>query len=70
MLCWSTGGYGHVVPDEIAQGVFGLGIGIVGGCGACGGMLIFRSCGPRHPGLGLKLGFSAGTATDFIIGEG
>ena len=47
----------HIVPKDTEYGVSGLGVKIEGGCETCSGMLVFRSGGSRHPGLGLKLGF-------------
>lgn len=55
---------------ETKHFVSGLGTRFVEGCGVYVGMLVSCSCDFRHPGLGLKLGFSCGDREDFIIGEG
>jgi hypothetical protein len=60
----------HVVPNGMANAFSCLGIGIVGGCEAWGGMLGFCSGGLGSPGLGLKLGFRHRDRMDFVVGEG
>ena len=57
MLSWLARNCAHVVPEEARHPVYFLGIRIAEGCGVCSGVLVFRSGGPCHPGLGLKLGF-------------
>jgi hypothetical protein len=64
------GGLPHVVSDGTANVFSRLGIGIVGGCDAYGGMLAFIWAVSGHPGLGLKLGFRRRDRMDFIVGEG
>ena len=70
MLCAYPRSDEHVVPGDTGHVVSGLGIRIEEGCGACIGMLAFRSSGSRLPGLGLKLGFRRGTVWTSSSGRG
>jgi len=54
MLCRFVEDYEHVVLSGMAHFFSGLGIGIVGGCEACGWMLAFCSNGSRPPGARFK----------------
>jgi hypothetical protein len=60
----------HVVSDEMANAFSRLGIGIVGGCEAWGGMLAFHAGGLGSPGARFKAWVQARDRMDFIVGEG